>query len=221
MSTQPLKPELSIQPFTGKPLDGLLGLQPPTFLSAQEAFHQLTYVSQYAADLKCRSVALESHYIDRDHMEDHSVFYSKALFPYENYCRRLHFFSIEGDDVEKQLADIVATGAKEGRTAYDAACREFSKRAYLGFCVIKPLTGSPVGRTVLRCYPEISDDGKTQAAAIRQPRDAACGLPFTSPPATRLCIGQAHLRGRSMQTSLALRTPIPLHRFPIRTMEMS
>lgn len=158
MWTHQLKPTLSFHGYTGQPLDKLLDLQAPTFSSAREAFHQLNYVSRYASDLKCATVALESHYIDRDYMEDHSVFYSKALFPYENYCRRLHFFSITQAEVEHQLTEIIATGARDGRDAYVKACREFSERAYLGFCVIKPLTGSPVGRTVLRCFSPTSDD---------------------------------------------------------------
>ena len=37
---------------------------------------------------------VEEHYIDRDHMEDHSVFYSRNLYPYSNFCRRVHFFTI-------------------------------------------------------------------------------------------------------------------------------
>lgn len=43
-------------------------------------------------------------------------------------------------------------GKSKGRSAYKRASAHFSEEAYLGFCVIKPLMGSPVGRTVLRTY---------------------------------------------------------------------
>lgn len=177
MWTHQLKPTLTFAAFAGEPLDELLKLQAPTFSSAREAFHQLSYVAEYASDLKCATLALESHYIDRDYMEDHSVFYSKALFPYENYCRRLHFFSAAQSDVEARLAQIVLIGAKEGRDAYIKACQEFSDEAYLGFCVIKPLAGSPVGRTVLRSFPATSTDSQHR-------RDFSCTRTY-----------KAHLQG--------------------------
>lgn len=151
-----LKPELTFHRFGDKSLEAVLGLRAPPFSSGDEAFRQLRYVERYAADLKCETFAVESHYIDRDHIEDHSVFYSKTLFPYTNYCRRIHFFSVSIDDVKSRLSDIVALGLSKGEAAYRAACRDFSSDAYIGFAVIKPLHGSPVGRTVLRCSPEAS-----------------------------------------------------------------
>jgi len=41
-------------------------------------YRQLRYVQGYLKhpEVGCRSVLIESPYIDRDHMEDHSVFYS-------------------------------------------------------------------------------------------------------------------------------------------------
>jgi len=44
---------------------------------------------------------VEQHYIDRDHIEDHSVFYSKSLYPYPNFCCRVHFFSLGKEERAK------------------------------------------------------------------------------------------------------------------------
>lgn len=172
-----VKPTLQFSSFGAKPLNELLGLRAPTFLASKEAFHQLNYVARYAEDLGCQSLALESHYIDRDYMEDHSVFYSKALYPYENYCRRIHFFSCPQDEVERRLEEIVGVGANHGHEAYLSSCRKFSEDAYLGFTVIKPLTGSPVGKTVLRSFPEAHEDATHS-------RDFSCTRTY-----------KAHLRG--------------------------
>lgn len=94
----------------------------------------------------------EGHYIDRDHIEDHSAFYSRNFISYENCCRRLHFFLDGEDDVRRNLQALVGTGEKD-QSAYRNACKEFSQKVYLGSVVIKPLDGCPVGRTILRPYP--------------------------------------------------------------------
>ena len=54
----------------------ILGLDGPLTASPGETHRQLAYVEKYVRDLGCRSVVVEEHYIDRDYMEDHSVFYS-------------------------------------------------------------------------------------------------------------------------------------------------
>jgi len=45
------------------------------------------------------------------------------------------------------------------QTAYRNACAEFSRTSYLGFGVIKPLGGTPVGRTMLAAFDPGSGDG--------------------------------------------------------------
>ena len=132
-----------------------LGLSSPPLNPADTAFRQLRYVEQYANDLDCLSVAIEKYYVDRDHIEDHSVFYSKSLYPYTNYCQRVHFFSIEKEKARRKLRQIIEIGTEQGDSKYREECRKFSEEAYLGFTVIKPLHGCPVGRTVLRTFPEI------------------------------------------------------------------
>src|ERR1019366_10680056 len=64
----------------------------------------------YAQELGCSTVVVEQRYIDRDYMEDHSVFYSKSLFPYPNFCRRVHFFAADADQLKRELSRLVGVG---------------------------------------------------------------------------------------------------------------
>jgi hypothetical protein len=86
-------------------------------------------------------------------MEDHSVFYSRSLSNYPNYCARVHFFSGQPNDVEARLRAIAANARGLPVSEYRARCAEFCSKHYIGFCVVKPLHGTPVGRTVLKTFP--------------------------------------------------------------------
>ena len=157
-ATQSPPQKIAFLPFGTVALEYTLQLTVPPFVEATSALRQLRYVQNYAQELGCRSLTVEENYIDRDYIEDHSVFYSKSLYPYPNYCRRIHFFSEDVERLREELQKIVELGIRDGEVAYRQACRDFSSRAYLGFSVIKPLHGSPVGRTVLRCYPDVPTD---------------------------------------------------------------
>jgi hypothetical protein len=148
--------------FTKNSLIKTLGLTLPPF--ALQAFKQINYIEQYLLDHKssCKSIVIERHYIDRDYMEDHGVFYSRNLYPYSNWCQRVHFFALEKRKVKQELDEIINIGYKQGKEEYLRACRTFSDKSYLGFSVIKPLQGCPVGRTVLRQYDEDAGDGYTR-----------------------------------------------------------
>jgi len=128
-------------------------LDPPPFTTA-EVFSQLRYVEHYAGELDCQTIVIETPYIDRDHMEDHSTFYARNLTQYPNFCRRVHFFAKPSADVRRCLREAIEAGATAGLNAFRTKCSELS-RSYLGFAVIKPLHGSAVGRTVLRPYPDV------------------------------------------------------------------
>jgi hypothetical protein len=132
-----------------------LGIEAPPFVDPTKAHPQLKYLAAYVASepIKCMSLLVEEHYIDRDHMEDHSVFYSRNLFPYSNYCRRVHFFGLPKEEVEARLAALREVQRTKGDEACQKASGAFSEESYIGFTVIKPLEGTPVGRTVLRSYP--------------------------------------------------------------------
>src|SRR5258705_446989 len=141
-------------PFDNTPLAARLKLHEPPFARRSNCFKQLNYIRDYVSGLKCSTVVIERRYIDRDYMEDHSVFYSRNFFPYPNSCQRIHFFSAKEPQLRKELNSLARLAGKNsdpGRRDYRHACEIFSEESYLGFCVIKPLHGCPVGRSVLRC----------------------------------------------------------------------
>lgn len=135
-----------------------LDLEPVPFRSETKSFVQLRYIERYAAELKCGSFAIESHYIDRDYIEDHSAFYSKNLYPYPNSCRRVHFFTGDVGVVAERFNGAVKAGTDSGIDAYRTACGALSRDHYLGFAVIKPLLGTPIGRTVMKCFPPVGNN---------------------------------------------------------------
>ena len=73
---------------------------------------------------------------------------------YPNYCQRLHFFSSEFD--EEQWRDFVRRANDGGRDEVERLLAEH----YLGFMVVKPLPGSPIGRTVLRTFDRRASGGE-------------------------------------------------------------
>jgi hypothetical protein len=140
-------------------LESRLNLHAPPFGAAKDPFRQLRYIEKYIRDLGGRSIAIERVYIDRDYIEDHSIFYARNFYPYSNFCRRVHFFTIEDEDVQNQLTELLSLVHSTSERDYRDAYEEFSDRAYLGFTVVKPLDGCPVGRTVLRSYPKLPQNG--------------------------------------------------------------
>jgi hypothetical protein len=134
-------------------LAALLKIERLPLIADRQPFRQLEYIRGYAQDVGCTALLIESDYIDRDYMQDHSAFYASSFADYGFKCRRLHFFSdLKSTEIIEALSAVGAQMAK-GRAAYDVACLDFSAKHYQGFAVIKPLPGSPVGRTILRTYP--------------------------------------------------------------------
>jgi hypothetical protein len=157
----PDRPRQSItyHALAGVPLAKILELPEPLFVGPGTPWRQLEYVDDYVRQpgLACKTIVLEEHYIDRDHMEDHSVFYSKSLRQYSNACRRVHFFSLDEEKLKLEIKRLRALASSED--SFVSACTQFSLLHYIGFAIIKPLPGCPVGRTVLRCLPAESGKG--------------------------------------------------------------
>lgn len=143
---------VDLYPLKKDTLPGLLELRKPPLVAERDAFWQLNYIGSYVLGSGGTTVAIERLYIDRDYMEDHSVFYSRSLYQYRNYCQRVHFFSLEADVLRDRIHAILEVAQSGGEDAYRNECRIFSREAYLGFMVVKPLSASPVGRTVIRCF---------------------------------------------------------------------
>ncbi len=153
MTTPQLLQRVTFHKFSARPLAELIGIP------SDQLPKQLVYIQSYLAKLQCACVLAESHYIDRDHMEDHSVFYSRNLVPLPNYCRRLHFFSTSLRDTQNLLRQLLSRQRELNQDKFSALCIEKSRDSYLGFSVIRPLPGSPIGRTVLACYGPTTSDG--------------------------------------------------------------
>jgi hypothetical protein len=129
-----------------EPLAQLLQLRVAPFADEDDHARQLRFVETHIRTLRCKTLLIEDPYVDRDYMEEHAVFYSRTLNPIPNYCTRVHFFTAQKDALQRRLKKVVRA---LGTPRYGQACAELNE-SYLGFSIIKPLPGSPVGRTVLR-----------------------------------------------------------------------
>jgi hypothetical protein len=131
--------------------------QPTGQLDAQWPSVQLRYLGLYLEQLGCKTIVIEAHYIDRDFIDDLAFFYARSLRGYPNYCQRLHFFSSSFDE-DGWRNKLLAAKDNDGR---DRLAAELNQ-AYLGYAVIKPLPGTPIGRTVLQTLGSPSASGATR-----------------------------------------------------------
>ena len=136
--------------------------KPPGWVEDEWPPLQLVYLGEYLGDLGCQTVVVESHYIDRDFISDVALFYSRSLRSSPNFCQRLHFFSERFS--QSQWRSLMSR--TDGRGQRQAG--ELLQKTYLGFSVVRPLPGAPVGRTVLRTYPERSNGSKRDFHAVRE-----------------------------------------------------
>lgn len=104
---------------------------------------QAIYLRRYLEDLGATTVLTEPYYFDRDYLAEFAAFYCVSAAGYPNVCRRLHFFDQAFDRTDLELA-----------IANDEAATHRMRAAYLGFIVLRPIPGSPLGRTVLRWYAD-------------------------------------------------------------------
>jgi hypothetical protein len=133
---------------------------------------QIGYLTEYLKQLGCRTLVIESHYIDRDYIDDVALFYSRSLRGYPNYCQRFHFFSSDFDSAHWRT---LISDANRGRDA-----PELLRTSYLGYSVVRPLPGSPIGRTVLRTFGPRGIEGHLRIfRAIRPYTAHLCGFELT------------------------------------------
>ena len=124
---------------------------------------QLTYLAAYLEQIRCATVLIEDHYVDRDYVEDMAIFYARSLRAYPPYCQRMHFFSESFD--ETKWRDLVVR-ANRGEAEN---MRQWLQDAYLGFSVTRPLPGSPLGRTVVATFgPEASGGSRSEFGGSRE-----------------------------------------------------
>ncbi len=109
-------------------------------LMGGEAIEVVRNTIQHLRVLDVKSYVLEEPYIDQDYSSDYSQFYARTFRTYERYCRRVHFFS----------HDITPLLQRPLSTTRLRRLDEYAEQAYCGFCVIRPLSTAPIGRTVLQ-----------------------------------------------------------------------
>lgn len=115
------------------------------FLAECEESRQVRYARCYLEDLGVRTVVEEPYYFDKDYLDEFASFYATSARGYRNACRRVHLFDAPRETVRTCFATALAG---------DESALSALQRAYCGFMVVRPLTDSPLGRTVLKWYPD-------------------------------------------------------------------
>ena len=124
---------------------------------------QTQYLRSYISDLGGNSVLEEPNYFDRDYLSEFSAFYSTSSKGYPNICRRLHFF--DGPPVSRDKIKRAAAG--------HVAVLKSLQESYLGFVVVRPISAAPLGRTVLRWYPDTTPN---MPRVVTPSRDYTCHI---------------------------------------------
>ena len=104
---------------------------------------QTLYLERYISELQAKIVLREPNYFDRDYLAEFASFYSVSSKGYPNICERLHFFS---EKVSRRTLIAASGGSPKAQKQL--------QDAYLGFIVKRPIPAAPLGRTVLKWYPD-------------------------------------------------------------------
>ena len=127
----------------------------------------LTNVLAHAFASGAQSAVLEYRYIDADYRNEHSRFYSTTFRRYPSIAHRLHFFT-------EQMPSAL--------TSQDEPAR-FNNLGYLGYTVLRPLPGAPVGRTMLApqagTRPHVTCLARDEVNLLGEPLEVT-GTPFIS-----------------------------------------
>jgi hypothetical protein len=127
--------------YTAQVYDLRAGSSIPQILAAYGSAQPqvLRSVLAQAIRLGAQMCVVEYRYIDQDYRDEHSRFYSTTFRRYPSVAHRLHFFE------EPPPAELFDP---------DRPLRQFNDLHYLGYSVLRPVAGGPVGRTMLR----VTDD---------------------------------------------------------------
>ena len=120
--------------------------------------YQAEYLDVYLRALGCKTVLIETHYIDQSYMHDDAAYYVRNLRSYPNFTQRVHFFSRSFNEAWWRESVIKAGNGNFSNINHTL------QECYLGFSVVRPLPISPVGRTVLPA----PHGKKTSFTAIRR-----------------------------------------------------
>ena len=130
------------------------------------------YFNEYlkSKDMEAKTIIAETHYIDRDFLEDFSSYYVRCFTGYKRTCSRLHFFS------NQFLQDEFDSFLEK----YDPEFERVLQSNYLGFIVIKPLPQTIIGRTCLKTYTEKTELPDKRVFPVRRDNEVnLCGINLT------------------------------------------
>ena len=151
-----------VLPFAEQPLKALFPVQTPS----------REYLYSYLTDLGATSVLGEQHYVDRHYLDEYSAYYARSFNAPRAWCGRLHFFaSLDANALNDILERAFASAG-----ARDESEKQLQQH-YLGFVVLRPLSGAAMGRTVLKTYPVQGSPRRYEA--IRPYRVNIAGLRLT------------------------------------------
>ena len=125
---------------TVKPLDSPEAWECLTQLLGGSSLDVVHNIIRHLHILDAKSYVLEDRYIDRDYSADYLHFYAQTFRTYGRHCKRVHFFS----------KDILSLLHRPLSTEQLNKIQDLADTNYCGFCVIRPLSTAPIGRTVLR-----------------------------------------------------------------------
>lgn len=154
----------------------------------------LERIIEIAIDHGVETIVVEFRYIDADWRSEHDHFYGSTFRRYPSICHRLHFFA----SVVSANFDGLADHAE----------------AYRGYSVMRPLPGSPVGRTMITPPAELSGAVMVKATETVNLFGfdlAVTAMPFISQDAQYLRCAHASiwmiLRHATLQHGLPKRLP--------------
>lgn len=93
----------------------------------------LREVIDKATAVGARTAVVEFRYVDADYRDEHRYYYAQTFRRYPSVTHRLHFITREASTFELRR-DLQTIASDQ----------------YIGFSVMRPLPGAPVGRTILR-----------------------------------------------------------------------
>lgn len=141
--------------------------QPKDPLFERRTLKQAQYLLWYLSDLGAKGVLVEPQYFDRDYLSEFTGFYAASAAGYPNVCQRVHYFT---EPVTRKRLQRAVGG--------DAGEQQALQTAYLGFVVIRPIRTTPLGRTVLKTYPDTQPDTPRITNPSRDYECHVAGLTF-------------------------------------------
>jgi hypothetical protein len=136
--------------WTPKETASVVDLRPPQALYDLARYYSgsrpgvVDEVFGQAYTLNAQTAVIEYRYLDADYRSEHASFYSITFRRYPSVAHRIHFFSQPPPEV-----------LENETTALD-----FSNLAgsYVGFVVLRPITGAPIGRVSLAPPPGLEGE---------------------------------------------------------------